>query len=210
MNLEDRIREWCEDPDEGYDVCIELIGEAEDRLRSLTNFKPSADEVNALPEGIRLYIHDLETRCDPAGDVAALILLKDQLHQLQISTLMDDIPESEGELSEATKARIQKGIDSIKAGNFHRFDPSELLDDDEKLPGQSITFERPVKISVDVSFLGNGYTTKGYRLVEHGHVSGYKVELDEEKKKILLELDLDQVDASRYVDHDDPLTWKFP
>lgn len=32
----------------------------------------TSDEINALPERVRRYIHDLETRCDPAGDVAAL------------------------------------------------------------------------------------------------------------------------------------------
>ena len=39
---------------------------------------PTADNVNALPEGLRRYVHDLATGCDPAGDVAQLILLKDQ------------------------------------------------------------------------------------------------------------------------------------
>jgi hypothetical protein len=210
MNLEDRIREWCEDPDEGYDVCIELIGEAEERLRALTNFKPSVEEINALPEGIRLFIHDLETRCDPAGDVAALTLLKDQLHQLQIAHLMDDVPTSTTMVGEATRARIQKGIDSVKAGNHHPFDPSELLDDDEKLPGQSITFEKPAGIIVDVVLLDQETPCKGYRLLEHGYVDGYRVELDTKKNKIVLELDLHQVDAGRVVNQHEYLTWKFP
>jgi hypothetical protein len=26
-------------------------------------------EINALPERVRHYIHDLETRCDPTGEV---------------------------------------------------------------------------------------------------------------------------------------------
>ena len=210
MSLEDRIREWRDDNDEGYDVAIDLLCQAEERLRSLTNFKPSADEINALPEGIRKYIHDLETRCDPAGDTAALILLKDQLHQLQISTLMDDVPESEEELSEATKARIQKGIDNIKEGKFRRFHPDELFSDDEKLPGQSITFERPAGIIIDVILLDQESPITGYRLLEHGYVDGYKVELDTENKKIILELDLSQVDAGRAVDQHEYLTWKFP
>ena len=210
MTLEDRIREWCEDPDEGYDVCIELIGEAEERLRALTNFKPTAEEINALPEGIRLFIHDLETRCDPAGDVAALTLLKDQLHQLQIATLMDGIPTSDEELSDATRARIQKGIDSIKEGNHHPFDPSELLFDDEKLPGQSVTFEKPAGVIVDVVLIDQESPANGFRLLEHGYVDGYKVKLDVENKKIVLELDLHQVDAGMTVDHHEYLTWKFP
>jgi hypothetical protein len=35
---------------------------------------PTAANVNALPEGIRRYVHDLETRCDPAGDVQKMAL----------------------------------------------------------------------------------------------------------------------------------------
>lgn len=36
---------------------------------------PSADEINALPEKVRLYIHDLETRCDKSGDVQTIAIL---------------------------------------------------------------------------------------------------------------------------------------
>ena len=37
---------------------------------------PSADNINALPEPLRHYIHDLETVCDPAGDVQDKFRLK--------------------------------------------------------------------------------------------------------------------------------------
>lgn len=43
---------------------------------------PTAEAVNNLPPGIRKYIHDLETRCDPSGDVARFTLQNDQMHQL--------------------------------------------------------------------------------------------------------------------------------
>ncbi|AWM38143.1 hypothetical protein GobsT_37590 [Gemmata obscuriglobus] len=42
------------------------------------HWTPTPDNVNALPEPVRRYIHDLETRCDPAGDVRALSLLTDE------------------------------------------------------------------------------------------------------------------------------------
>jgi hypothetical protein len=35
---------------------------------------PTAENVDALPEGIRRYVRDLETRCDPAGDVQNMAL----------------------------------------------------------------------------------------------------------------------------------------
>jgi hypothetical protein len=38
---------------------------------------PTAENVNALPEGIRRYVHDLQTRCDPAHDVQKMALQAD-------------------------------------------------------------------------------------------------------------------------------------
>src|SRR5215470_5092043 len=43
---------------------------------------PTAENVNALPEGIRRYVHDLETRCDPAGDVQKMALQADTIRGL--------------------------------------------------------------------------------------------------------------------------------
>lgn len=42
----------------------------------------TADEVNALPEKVRRYIHDIETRCDPAGEVRTIACLRDQVRDL--------------------------------------------------------------------------------------------------------------------------------
>jgi hypothetical protein len=45
---------------------------------------PTADEINALPEKFRKYIHDIETRCDKTGDVQTIALLRedrDALHR---------------------------------------------------------------------------------------------------------------------------------
>lgn len=42
----------------------------------------TSDEINALPERVRRYIHDLETRCDPAGEVRALWQAREQVAQL--------------------------------------------------------------------------------------------------------------------------------
>lgn len=37
---------------------------------------PTAENVNALPDPVRQYVHDLETRCDPAGDVRELAVCR--------------------------------------------------------------------------------------------------------------------------------------
>ena len=44
---------------------------------------PTVDEINALPEKFRQYIHDLETRCDKSGDVQTIALLKEDREALQ-------------------------------------------------------------------------------------------------------------------------------
>ncbi len=36
----------------------------------------------SLPESLRRHIHDLETKCDPAGDLAARVLAEDQVDGL--------------------------------------------------------------------------------------------------------------------------------
>jgi hypothetical protein len=46
------------------------------------DWKPTAANINALPESLRRYIHDLETNCDPAGLVQQIAALKDQVNQL--------------------------------------------------------------------------------------------------------------------------------
>jgi len=42
------------------------------------------DEINALPERVRKYIHDLETRCDPAGEVQERWSLREQRDALVV------------------------------------------------------------------------------------------------------------------------------
>ena len=44
----------------------------------------TSQEINELPERARSYIHDLETRADPAGEVRALAACRDNLDALQV------------------------------------------------------------------------------------------------------------------------------
>jgi polyhydroxyalkanoate synthesis regulator phasin len=44
---------------------------------------PSAEEINALPEKFRQYIHDLVSRCDKSGDVQTIALLREDRDALQ-------------------------------------------------------------------------------------------------------------------------------
>jgi hypothetical protein len=54
---------------------------------------PDAQHINALPEPVRRYIRDLETRADPAGDVAELALLKENNRALwnRVQELEDEV-----------------------------------------------------------------------------------------------------------------------
>ncbi len=40
------------------------------------------ENVNALPEGVRRYVHDLETRCDPTHEVQKMALQADTIRGL--------------------------------------------------------------------------------------------------------------------------------
>lgn len=52
-----------------------------DRERTASIY-PTVDEINALPEKVRRYIHDLETRCDKSGDVQTIALLREDREAL--------------------------------------------------------------------------------------------------------------------------------
>lgn len=48
-----------------------------------TGWTATPDNINALPAPIRAYIHDLETRCDPAGELRELVIARDTIQALQ-------------------------------------------------------------------------------------------------------------------------------
>jgi hypothetical protein len=45
------------------------------KTKRAASIYPTVDEINALPEKFRQYIHDLETRCDKSGDVQTIAIL---------------------------------------------------------------------------------------------------------------------------------------
>lgn len=51
---------------------------------------PTVKNINALPEPIRKYIHDLETSCDPAGMVQANTIMKDLCNQLEAKLIQQE------------------------------------------------------------------------------------------------------------------------
>jgi hypothetical protein len=45
---------------------------------------PTPAEVNTLPEPLRHYIHDLETRCDHSGELRERASLRQQVETLEL------------------------------------------------------------------------------------------------------------------------------
>ena len=88
---------WAHDPHcilAGLAVAVQAHNAAQQaigRASTYEGWQPIPNAVNALPEPLRRYIHDLETRYDPAGDVAALTLLRDQVSQLQIHATEQEV-----------------------------------------------------------------------------------------------------------------------
>lgn len=48
---------------------------------------PTPENINALPEPVKKYVHDLETNCDPQYTMQDLILTKDINKQLEVALI---------------------------------------------------------------------------------------------------------------------------
>ena len=85
--------------------CGDVVGQVESwplhDLASLAltggmdTFIPDPEHINALPEPVRRYIHDLATRVDPAGDTAQIALLKENN-----AALWKRVQELEGQIAQ--------------------------------------------------------------------------------------------------------------
>jgi hypothetical protein len=94
IRLNELLQEWRSDSNnreltEQIKVSLERVGiiiginEQQMKLVRTASIYPSADEINALPEKFRRYVHDLETRCDKSGDVQTIALLHEDREVLQ-------------------------------------------------------------------------------------------------------------------------------
>jgi hypothetical protein len=53
------------------------------------DWKPTNENIEALPDPLRVWIMMLETRCDPAGDLREMMQLRDQVAELQALIALD-------------------------------------------------------------------------------------------------------------------------
>ncbi len=90
------VRHWCEAVPGQPSRMIERVGRDEASAIDAWNTRallaaqpagawmPTAENINALPEPLRDYVHQLEARCDPSGTVRENAQLKDVNKGLQI------------------------------------------------------------------------------------------------------------------------------
>ena len=77
-----------------------------------------ASEINALPDHVRRYVHDLETRCDPAGDTVTIFALRENCAGLELllQRARATIRELEAALDNAEER--SKACDQIAEGDY--------------------------------------------------------------------------------------------
>jgi len=64
--------------------------------KDIRNSPPTLEEINALPDHIRDWIYDLETRCDQQGDLRRLRMAEQKVKELTavVDTLEEKIREA--------------------------------------------------------------------------------------------------------------------
>ena len=79
MSEFDLLADCLKDVTKERDGLADALGPAQEQY---LGWKPTAENINALPKPLFEYIYHLETMADPAGMVAENTLLKDQTKQL--------------------------------------------------------------------------------------------------------------------------------
>lgn len=117
-------------------------------------FIPTPENINALPEGIRGYIHELEARCDPAGEFRAWKVGEDAVLALAIENkaLKKRIVELEAGVGMSNLDKLIKEFED-GPGSFHL--GLELQSEIKKMRDRIVELE---KNTVDDS---GGYSSWG-------------------------------------------------
>lgn len=98
------------------------------------NWTPTAENINALPNPIRRYIYDLETKADPTGIVRQLTIATDMIRALEVSN---------GMLREKVRQGVPKGTHI--AGIGFRWDAERI----HQVPQLLVEFEPVLPDSAD-------------------------------------------------------------
>lgn len=87
------MRMYAREVEDGCDLCNATGRIANASLTIAPDWTPTAENINALPDPVRRYIHDLETTCDPAGLQRELCIARDitRAQDVQISALRSQL-----------------------------------------------------------------------------------------------------------------------
>jgi hypothetical protein len=114
-----------------------------DRLALAPDWRPTPDNINALPDPLRRYIHALETDCDPAGTIRSEVILREHtVPELQARVVELEAERNEAQVwdrahAEALSAlRLQRDAAEAKAAALVEAS-TELADQFETLARES-------------------------------------------------------------------------
>jgi len=78
----------CHNDVNAFAAVCELLEQAFNAGQVPADWLPTAENINALPEPIRRYVHDMESNADPAGTVREVTQLRDLVRELSASNRM--------------------------------------------------------------------------------------------------------------------------
>lgn len=114
-------------------------------------------EVNALPERVRRYIHDLETNADPAGMVRANVLLRDQVEYL--GAMVEELQKDSRRLDWLETFSADRGYqinEWFKMGGEGRIRYVELSDSDDSVISSGPNVREAIDRAIDAMGAGGG------------------------------------------------------
>lgn len=95
---------------------------------------PTTDVINALPERLRAFVRDLETRADPAGDTQRLAVAEDRIRELE--ALVDALQEWDAKLITA----LNQGFAELPTG------PYRGIGDEVRAADERVTYRKLCRI----------------------------------------------------------------
>jgi BMFP domain-containing protein YqiC len=165
-------------------IC-EALSAAEQRNQELDEgdaiLLPS--EVNSLPKRVRSYIHDVETKCDPAGDIRTIGVLRDTVRALEAQ--IGELEQQNQEL-QADNERLNKVIAADCYGAMYQ----AMRNKAEALQQRVSTLERLTKraiAAIEAAKQGRIVSWKGWLNAADAALSQpTSVNNEQQKLKLLL------------------------
>lgn len=91
--------------DKELNAADQRIAHLEAQLKAAQDFVPDSAHINALPDPLRRFIHDLETNADPAGTIREAICQRENAMALaiRVNELESQLAEKDREIATLTQ-----------------------------------------------------------------------------------------------------------